>query len=203
MTRDGGATWTNVTPPSIKPWTRIFNIEAGHFDPLTAYAAANTLRLDEIAPHFYRTHDGGKTWTEINTGITADAVANTIREDPRQPGLLYAGTDTQVWVSFDDGDHWQSLRHNMPAISVRDLQIKDDATCLCADLDRRHARTRLLDSRRRDAAAPGGGGQGGAREERAVPVQAGDRRCASASASTSRRHGRPRCRRARVRRPER
>jgi len=134
VTRDGGASWANVTPPAIKPWTRIFNLEAGHFDPLVAYAAANTLRLDEIAPHFYRTHDGGKTWTEIDTGIAADAVANTIREDPRQPGLLYAGTDTQVWVSFDDGDHWQSLRHNMPAISVRDLQVKDDATCLCADL---------------------------------------------------------------------
>ena len=134
VTRDGGLAWTNVTPPSIKPWTRIFNIEAGHFDPLVAYAAANTMRLDEIAPHFYRTHDGGKTWTEINTGIAGDAVANTIREDPRQPGLLYAGTDTQVWVSFDDGDHWQSLRHNMPAISVRDLQIKDDAKCRCADL---------------------------------------------------------------------
>jgi len=134
VTRDAGVTWTNVTPPSIKPWTRIFNIEAGHFDPLAAYAAANTLRLDEIAPHFYRTRDGGKTWTEINSGIAGDAVANTIREDPRQPGLLYAGTDTQVWVSFDEGDHWQSLRHNMPAISVRDLQVKDDAKCRCADL---------------------------------------------------------------------
>jgi photosystem II stability/assembly factor-like uncharacterized protein len=134
VTRDAGLNWSNVTPPSIKPWTRIFNIEAGHFDPLVAYAAANTLRIDEIAPHFYRTHDGGKTWTEINTGIAGDAVANTIREDPRQAGLLYAGTDTQVWVSFDDGDHWQSLRHNMPAISVRDLQIKDDAKCRCADL---------------------------------------------------------------------
>jgi photosystem II stability/assembly factor-like uncharacterized protein len=134
MTRDGGASWANVTPPAIKPWTRIFNIEAGHFDPLVAYAAANTLRIDEIAPHFYRTRDGGRTWTEINTGIAGDAVANTIREDPRQPGLLYAGTDTQVWVSFDDGDHWQSLRHNMPAISVRDLQVKDDAKCRCADL---------------------------------------------------------------------
>ena len=134
VTRDAGGTWTNVTPPSIKPWTRIFNIEAGHFDPLVAYAAANTLRLDEIAPHFFRTRDGGKTWTEINTGITGDAVANSIREDPRQPGLLFAATDTQVWLSFDDGDHWQSLRQNMPAISVRDLQIKDDAKCRCADL---------------------------------------------------------------------
>ena len=134
VTTDGGTTWNNVTPPSIKPWTRIFNIEAGHFDPLVAYAAANTLRLDEIHPHFYRTRDGGKTWTEINTGIDDDAVSNTIREDPKQKGLLYAGTDTQVWASFDDGDHWQSLRHNMPAISVRDLQIKDDAKCHCADL---------------------------------------------------------------------
>jgi photosystem II stability/assembly factor-like uncharacterized protein len=134
VTQDGGLTWTNVTPKAIKPWTRIFNIEAGHFDSLAAYAAANTMRIDEIAPHFYRTHDGGKTWTEINTGIAGDAVANSIREDPRQPGLLYAGTDTQVWVSFDDGDHWQSLRQNMPAISVRDLQIKDDAKCHCADL---------------------------------------------------------------------
>ena len=134
VTRDGGTTWTNVTPPSVKPWARVFNMDAGHFDPLTAYAAVNTLRLDEIKPHFYRTHDGGKTWTEINTGIAGDAVANSIREDPKQPGLLYAGTDTQVWVSFDDGDHWQSLRHNMPAISVRDIQIKDDAKCHCADL---------------------------------------------------------------------
>jgi photosystem II stability/assembly factor-like uncharacterized protein len=134
VTRDGGVNWTNVTPPSIKPWTRIYNIEAGHFDPGVAYAAANTLRIDEIAPHFYRTRDGGRTWSEINTGISGDAVSNTIREDPRQPGLLYAGTDTQVWVSFDDGDHWQSLRQNMPAISVRDLQVKDDAKCRCADL---------------------------------------------------------------------
>ncbi|MCC6317415.1 MAG: glycoside hydrolase [Gemmatimonadaceae bacterium] len=134
VTTDGGTSWRNVTPPSIRPWTRIFNIEAGHFDNLTAYAAANTLRLDDINPHFYRTHDGGKSWTEINTGIPGGAVANSIREDPRQRGLLYAATDAQVWVSFDDGDHWQSLRNGMPAISVRDLQIKDDSTCLCADL---------------------------------------------------------------------
>lgn len=134
MTTDGGAKWNNVTPSAIKPWTRIFNIEAGHFDTQTAYAAANTLRIDDLNPHFWRTHDGGKTWTEINTGIAGGAVSNSIREDPRKKGLLYASTDTQVWVSFDDGDHWQSLRNNMPAISVRDLQIKDDSTCMCADL---------------------------------------------------------------------
>ena len=134
VTMDGGVRWTNVTPPAIKPWTRIFNIEAGHFSTLTAYAAANTMRIDDPNPHFWRTHDGGKTWTEIDTGIAAGAVANSIREDPRKPGLLYASTDTQVWVSFDDGAHWHSLRLNMPAISVRDIQVKDDSTCLCADL---------------------------------------------------------------------
>ena len=134
VTMNGGKTWTDVTPPEIKPWTRIFNIEAGHFDTKTAYAAANTLRIDDARPHFWRTHDGGGTWTEIDGGIAPGAVANSIREDPRQPGLLYAGTDAQVWVSFDDGNHWQSLRLNMPAISVRDIEVKDDSTCLCADL---------------------------------------------------------------------
>jgi photosystem II stability/assembly factor-like uncharacterized protein len=134
VTTDGGATWTNVTPPAIKPWTRIFNMDAGHFDARTAYAAANTLRVDNLNPHFWRTHDGGKTWTEIDNGIAPGAVANSIREDPRVKGLLYAATETQVWVSFDDGDHWESLRLGMPAISVRDLQVKDDSSCHCSDL---------------------------------------------------------------------
>jgi len=134
VTTNGGANWTNVTPPAIKPWTRIFNIDAGHFDTRTAYAAANTMRIDDPNPHFWRTHDCGRTWREISAGIAAGDVANSIREDPRTPGLLYASTDAQVWVSFDDGDHWRSLRLNMPAVSVRDLQLKDDSTCQCADL---------------------------------------------------------------------
>ena len=134
LTTNGGTTWADVTPPTIKPWTRIFNLEAGHFDARTAYAAANTFRLDDLNPHFWRTHDGGKTWTEIDTGIASGAVANSIREDPKTKGVLYASTDAQVWVSVDDGDHWESLRLNMPAISVRDIAVKDDSTCLCADL---------------------------------------------------------------------
>jgi photosystem II stability/assembly factor-like uncharacterized protein len=134
LTTDGGAKWSNVTPPQMKAWTRIFNMDAGHFDTRTAYAAANTLRLDDMNPHFWRTHDGGKTWTEIDNGIAGGAVANSIREDPRKKGLLYAATDTQVWVSFDDGDNWHSLRLDMPAISVRDIEVKDDATCVCSDL---------------------------------------------------------------------
>ncbi len=134
VTTDGGTSWINVTPSQIKPWTRIFNIEAGHFDTNTAYAAANSLRVDDANPHLWRTHDGGRTWTEINTGIAPGVVTNAIREDPKVKGLLYGSTDTQVWVSYDDGDHWQSLRLNMPAISVRDLQLKEDAACLCSDL---------------------------------------------------------------------
>jgi hypothetical protein len=134
VTMDGGAHWTNVTPPSVKPWARVFNIEAGHFDNNTAYAAVNTMRLDDMNPHFFRTHDGGKTWTEIDNGLPAGAVANSIREDPRQPRVLYAATETQVWESGDDGDHWRSIKFDMPAISVRDIQVKDDSTCLCSDL---------------------------------------------------------------------
>jgi photosystem II stability/assembly factor-like uncharacterized protein len=125
-TTDGGANWQNVTPPELKPFWKVFNMDAGHFDAQTAYAAVNTMRLDDMRPHLFRTHDGGKTWTEINNGIPDGAATSTIREDPKRQGLLYAGTETQVYVSFDDGDHWQSLRLNMPASSVRDLQIKDD-----------------------------------------------------------------------------
>ncbi len=120
------AHWDNVTPPELKAFWKVFNMDAGHFDAKTAYAAVNTLRLDDMRPHLFRTHDGGKTWSEINNGIPDGAATSTIREDPKRKGLLYAGTETQVYVSFDDGDHWQSLRLNMPASSVRDLQVKDD-----------------------------------------------------------------------------
>ena len=125
-TADGGAHWNNITPPALKPFWKVFNMDAGHFDTTTAYAAVNTMRLDDMRPHLFRTHDAGKTWTEITTGLPDFGATSTIREDPKQKGLLYAGTETQVYVSFDDGDHWQSLRLNMPATSVRDLQIKDD-----------------------------------------------------------------------------
>jgi photosystem II stability/assembly factor-like uncharacterized protein len=125
-TADGGLTWENVTPPQIGPFWKVFMIDPGRFDPLTAYAAVNTLRIDEMNPHLYRTRDGGKTWTEITNGIPGGAPVSTIREDPKRKGLLFAGSETQVYVSFDDGDHWQSLRLNMAPSSVRDLVIKDD-----------------------------------------------------------------------------
>ncbi|MBI2408151.1 MAG: glycoside hydrolase [Gemmatimonadetes bacterium] len=134
VTVDGGATWTNVTPAGLKPWTRIYNMEAGRHNRLTAYIAANTMRIDDFRPHFWKTHDGGKTWTEISSGLSGDYPANSIREDPRVKGLLYGATDGQVWVSYDDGAQWRSLRNNMPAISVRDIKVKDDSICQCADL---------------------------------------------------------------------
>ena len=115
-----------MTPPALKPFWKVFNMDAGHFDAQTAYAAVNTMRLDDMRPHLFRTHDGGKSWTEIDNGIPDGAATSAIREDPKRKGLLYAGSETQVYVSFDDGDHWQSLRLNMPASSVRDLEVKGD-----------------------------------------------------------------------------
>ncbi len=125
VTRDGGKSWSNVTPSTITPWSKIAQLDASHFDDQTVYAAVNRFRLDDLHPHIFRTHDGGKTWKEIVTGLPDDAPVNTVREDPVRKGLLYAGTETSVYVSFDDGDHWQSLRQNLPATSIRDLVVKD------------------------------------------------------------------------------
>lgn len=125
LTVDGGKNWTNVTPPNMTPFQKVSIIEASHFDAQTAYAAINTLRLDDLRPHILRTRDSGKTWTEIVNGIPNEAT-NAVREDPKRKGLLFAGTEHAVYVSFDDGDHWQSLRLNMPASSVRDLIVKND-----------------------------------------------------------------------------
>jgi len=127
-TADGGAHWTDVTPAELraKPWSKISIMDAGRFDAQTAYAAVNTIRVDDLKPYIYRTHDGGRTWTKITNGLPDGAIINVVREDSKRRGLLFAGSETQVWVSFDDGDHWSSLRLNMPATSIRDLIVKDD-----------------------------------------------------------------------------
>jgi photosystem II stability/assembly factor-like uncharacterized protein len=125
LTRDGGRTWRNVTPPALTSWSKVSIIEAGHFDEETAYAAVNRFRLDDLRPHVYRTHDGGRTWQEIVRGLPDDPV-NVVREDPQRKGLLFAGSERAVYVSFNDGDDWQPLRLNMPATSIRDLVIHDD-----------------------------------------------------------------------------
>ena len=126
FTTDGGKTWNNVTPPSISAWEKISLIDAGHFDANTAYAAINTLRIDDLRPHILRTHDSGKTWTEIIKGIPAGQIVNAVREDPVRKGLLFAAAEGGIYISFDDGANWESLRLNLPATSVRDLIIKDD-----------------------------------------------------------------------------
>jgi hypothetical protein len=123
VTRNGGVSWSNVTPPALSPWMKVAGLEASHFDPGTAYAAVNTLRLDDMRPHIYRTRDGGRSWVEVSRGLAG--VTNAVREDPQRRGLLFAGTEQAVFVSFDDGDSWQPMRLNMPATSIRDLVIKD------------------------------------------------------------------------------
>ena len=126
LTTDGGKTWNNVTPPSVSAWQKISLIEAGHFDPNTAYAALNTLRIDDVRPHILKTTDAGRTWTEIVNGIPAAQIVNAVREDPVRKGLLFAVAEKGVYVSFDGGANWESLRLNMPATSVRDVIIKND-----------------------------------------------------------------------------
>ncbi len=125
VTRDGGKTWKNVTPAAIAPWSKVAQLDSSHFDDRTVYAAINRLRVDDMKPHAWRTHDGGATWKEIVRGLPEGPV-NAVREDPVRRGLLYAATELAVYVSFNDGDDWEPLRLNMPHTSIRDLVVKDD-----------------------------------------------------------------------------
>jgi hypothetical protein len=126
ITRDAGKSWQNVTPPQLKPWSKVSIIEASHFDAGTAYAAINSFRLDDLRAHIFRTRDFGKTWTEITKGIPDGGASNVVREDPVRKGLLFAGTEGAVYVSFNDGDDWQPLQLNLPHTSMRDLVIHSD-----------------------------------------------------------------------------
>ncbi|TAN22268.1 MAG: glycosyl hydrolase [Acidobacteria bacterium] len=126
ITRDAGAHWTDVTPPGLPAWSKISLIEASPFAAGTAYAAVNRNKNDDLAPYIYRTRDFGATWTKIVNGIPDGSYVHAVREDPKRQGLLYAATETGVYVSFNDGDQWQSLKLNMPTVSIRDLAIHDD-----------------------------------------------------------------------------
>jgi photosystem II stability/assembly factor-like uncharacterized protein len=126
ITRDGTKHWRDVTPPALGPWSRVTQIDAGHHDPLTAYVSVSRQRLDDLHPYAYRTHDGGKTWRSIVAGIPNDEPVNVVREDPQQPGLLFAGTEKTIYVSFDDGDRWESLKNDLPVTSMRDLVVHGD-----------------------------------------------------------------------------
>ena len=121
ITRNEGAHWQNVTPPQLTPWSKVGIIDASHFDAGTAYAAIDRHRLDDNHPYIYKTHDFGAHWTAITNGIPSAESVNVVREDPRRRGLLYAGTERAVYVSFDDGANWQSLQLNLPTASMRDI----------------------------------------------------------------------------------
>jgi photosystem II stability/assembly factor-like uncharacterized protein len=123
VSRDDGAHWTNVTPRDIAPFTRISIIEPSHHEAGTAYVAANRYQLGDDHPYLYRTTDYGRTWSRIVTGIDSTEFTRVIREDPTRRGLLYAGTERGVWISFDDGAHWQSLRRNLPPVPIHDLSV--------------------------------------------------------------------------------
>lgn len=123
-TDDSGAHWRNLTPKPLTPWSKIAAVEPSHTDPKTAYIAVDRHRLDDFKPYVYRTHDAGKTWRLIATGLS-NAV-NVVREDPATPGLLFAGTERGAFVSFNDGDAWQPLQSGLPVTSVRDIEVKGD-----------------------------------------------------------------------------
>jgi len=123
LTLDNGATWQNVSPPGLSRWTLISIVEASRFDAGTAYLAVDSHERNDFRPHFYRTHDFGKTWKETDTGIPDGSFARVVREDPERKGLLYAGTENGAYFSLDEGDHWNSLQLNMPTVSVRDLEV--------------------------------------------------------------------------------
>ncbi|HKN82667.1 MAG TPA: hypothetical protein VJW17_04495 [Pyrinomonadaceae bacterium] len=126
LTNDDGKTWLNVTPPVLTSWSKVVMIEASHFNVNEAYAAVERHQLTDYEPHIYRTTDSGKTWTEITSGLPAGVYVQTIKEDPQRRGLLFTGTERAVFVSFDDGDHWQSLQLNLPPASMRDVAIYHD-----------------------------------------------------------------------------
>ena len=126
LTQDEGKSWTNVTPPELTPWSKVTQIEASHSDPATAYAAVDRHRLEDLQPYVYRTRDFGKSWQRVSNGIPDGSFLNGIREDPARKALLYACSELGVYVSFNDGDTWQSLQLNLPTTSVRDLVIHGD-----------------------------------------------------------------------------
>jgi photosystem II stability/assembly factor-like uncharacterized protein len=125
-TSDGGAHWTNVTPAGVPAWGIVSSVDLSPLDPATAYVAIDTHRLDRFSPIAFRTHDGGRTWQPIARGLPQDEFVGVVRCDRKQKGLLYAGTNRSIYVSFDDGERWQPLRPGFPTTWVRDLLAHHD-----------------------------------------------------------------------------
>jgi photosystem II stability/assembly factor-like uncharacterized protein len=126
VTRDGGANWTNITPPDMPDFGRVSQIDASAFDVGTAYVSVRRPLLNDLSPHIWRTNDFGATWTKIVNGIRDDAYVHTVREDPTRPGLIYAGTQHGVYISFDDGGWWQELNTGLPDVPIADLIVESN-----------------------------------------------------------------------------
>jgi photosystem II stability/assembly factor-like uncharacterized protein len=126
LTRDGGQKWSDITPPELTPWSKVTQITASHFDENSAYASVSRFRINDMRPYIYRTRDAGKTWKLITSGLPDFGPVDTVREDLVRKGLLFAGTENSVWVSFDDGEHWQTLQLNLPHTAMRDLWIHEN-----------------------------------------------------------------------------
>jgi hypothetical protein len=126
ISKDNGQSWGNITPPDLPEWSLISIIEASPHDPATAYVAATCYKLDDYQPYLYKTGDYGQTWQKISNTFPNDEFTRVIREDPVRPGLLYVGTETGLYISFDDGVNWHRMEQNLPAVPIYDLVIKDD-----------------------------------------------------------------------------
>ncbi len=126
LTRDTGKSWANVTPKDMPEWAAVSLIDPSPFDAGTAYVAVDAHKLDNFKPYIFKTTDFGKTWTKLVTGLPDNSYVHPVREDPKRKGLLYAGTETGIWVSFNDGANWQALQLNLPVTPIHDLIIHDD-----------------------------------------------------------------------------
>lgn len=126
ITKDGGKSWENITPSGLPPWSLISMIEASPFKEGKAFLAVDRHELDDFAPYIYKTEDYGKTWKKITKGLPEDTFIRVVREDPEKEGLLYAGAETGVFVSFDEGANWQSLQLNLPVVPIHDLVVKEN-----------------------------------------------------------------------------
>ena len=126
LTRDDGKNWSNVTPNEMPEWSMVSLLDASPHDPASAFIAVDRHKFDDFKPYIYKTHDFGKSWTKIVAGIPDGSYVHAVREDPKRKGLLFAGTETGIFVSFDDGAHWQSLKLNMPTTPIHDLVIHGD-----------------------------------------------------------------------------
>ncbi|MCA9982094.1 MAG: hypothetical protein KDD89_14720, partial [Anaerolineales bacterium] len=126
VTRDGGQTWQNVTPPEMAKFTQVTMLEPSPFEVGTVYATAVRHKMGDYAPYIYKTSDYGQTWSRLDSDLPADDFCRVIRADPTRPGLLYLGTETRLYVSFDDGQHWQSFQANLPITPIYDLVIKEN-----------------------------------------------------------------------------